>query len=177
VPVIPFNWIWASVSRKIGKKWAWNIGMFEVLVAIMLIFLFARQGGPTFFYIVVFFAGMGLSTNYVMPYAIMPDTVELDYSLHGVRREGAFYGLFNFMNKVGVAFANLLNGAILAWFGYVANVTQTEHTKLGIQLLVGPLSGVFFLAGVIVMSFYPISRKYYDTVIMPKVKEWDSKKK
>jgi glycoside/pentoside/hexuronide:cation symporter, GPH family len=123
------------------------------------------------------FGGIGFSTNYVMPLAIVPDAVELDYAQNGMRREGAFYGVFNFMNKMGVAVANFINGVILAAFGYVANVPQTEHAKLGIQLLVGPVAAVFFIAGIIVLSFYPITRKYYDTVIMPKVVEWDKKKK
>jgi glycoside/pentoside/hexuronide:cation symporter, GPH family len=176
LPVIPSIWIWTALSKRIGKKWSWNIGMAIVAVAVLVIFLWARQAGPTFFYIVMAVAGLGLSTNYVMPYAIIPDAVELDYARNGVRREGAFYGVFNFMNKVGVALANLLNGLILAAFGYVANTQQTGLSQLGIQLLVGPLSAVFFIAGIVVFSFYPITRKYYDTEIMPKVEEWNRKK-
>jgi Na+/melibiose symporter-like transporter len=52
-------------------------------------------------------------------------------------------------------------------------VAQTDLSKLGIRLLVGPAAGIFFIAGVVVLSFYPISRKFYDTVIMPKVAERD----
>ena len=69
-------------------------------------------------------AGVGFSTNYVMPFAIIPDTVELDYAEHGIRREGVFYGLWNFINQLGVAFALALNGWVLGWFGYVPNVAQ-----------------------------------------------------
>jgi glycoside/pentoside/hexuronide:cation symporter, GPH family len=175
IPVLPSIWIWTALSKRIGKRWSWNLGMALVVVAVIAIFLFARQAGPTFFYIVMAFAGLGLSTNYVMPFAVIPDTVELDYAEHGVRREGAFYGVFNFMNKVGVAFANLIGGLVLSGFGYVANADQTEHAKLGIQLLVGPFAAVFFIAGIVVFSFYPITRKYYDTVIMPKVAVWNKK--
>jgi GPH family glycoside/pentoside/hexuronide:cation symporter len=111
-----------------------------------------------------------------MPFAIIPDTVELDYAQNGVRREGAFYGVWNFMNKVGVAFGNLINGVVLSVFGYAANVDQTETSKLGIQLLVGPIGALFLVAGIVVLSFYPISRTFYDTVITPKVEEWNRKK-
>jgi glycoside/pentoside/hexuronide:cation symporter, GPH family len=176
-PALIFIPVWTMVSRKIGKKWSYNIGMALVAVAVLVIFLFGRQLGIGFFYLVMGIGGIGFSTNYVMPLAIIPDAVELDYANNGVRREGAFYGVWNFMNKVGVALANFINGVILAAFGYVANVPQTEHAKLGIQLLVGPVAAVFFIAGVVVLSFYPITRKYYDTKIMPKVVEWDKKKK
>ena len=176
VPVIPSIWIWSAVSKRIGKKWAWNIGMGLVVLAVAAIFLFAREAGPPFFYVVMAVAGIGLATNYVMPYAVIPDTVELDYATNGVRREGAFYGLFNFMNKGGAALANLISGVVLSVFGYVANVDQTETSKLGIQLLVGPIGGLFFLAGIIVFAFYPITRAYYDKEILPKVAQWDRKK-
>jgi glycoside/pentoside/hexuronide:cation symporter, GPH family len=177
VPVIPSIWMWTALSRKIGKKWCYNLGMGLVAVACLAIFLFARQGGPTLFYIIMAVAGIGFSTNYVMPFAIMPDVVELDYAENGVRREGAFYGIFNFMNKFGVAVANLINGLVLSAFGYVANASQTEGAKLGIQLLVGPIAMVFFVAGILTLSFYPISRTYYQTVIMPKVAARDARVK
>ncbi|HVP20196.1 MAG TPA: MFS transporter [Spirochaetia bacterium] len=176
VPVLVFIPAWTFVSKTIGKKWSYNIGMALVTVAVFVIFLFARQMGPTFFYGVMAIAGVGFSTHYVMPWSIVPDAVELDYAETGVRREGAFYGIWNFMNKVGVAVANVITGWVLAGFGYVANVPQTDGAKLGIQLLVGPIAAVFFIAGVIVLSFYPITRKYYQTVIMPKAAEWDRKK-
>jgi GPH family glycoside/pentoside/hexuronide:cation symporter len=176
-PALLFIPVWTLLSKKIGKKWAYNIGMAIVAIAVFVIFFFGRQLGINFFYIVMAIGGIGFSTNYVMPLAIIPDAVELDYAQNGVRREGAFYGVWNFMNKVGVALANFINGLVLAAFGYVANVPQTEHAKLGIQLLVGPVAAVFFIAGVVVLSFYPITRKYYDTVIMPKVAAWDKKKK
>ncbi|HUI70704.1 MAG TPA: MFS transporter [Spirochaetia bacterium] len=175
-PVLVFIPAWTFISKRIGKKWSYNIGMALVIVAVFAIFLFARQAGPTFFYIVMAVAGVGFSTHYVMPWSIVPDAVELDYAETGVRREGAFYGIWNFMNKVAVAVANVITGWVLAGFGYVANAAQTEPAKLGIQLLVGPIAAVFFIAGVIVLSFYPITKKYYETVIVPKVAQWEKKR-
>jgi GPH family glycoside/pentoside/hexuronide:cation symporter len=176
VPSLLFIPVWTAVSKRIGKKWSYNLGMGIVAVALLVVFLFAADRGPNFICIIMAVAGIGLSTNYVMPYAIIPDTAELDYALNGVRREGAFYGLWNFTQQIGQAFANAMNGWILAAFGYIANVEQTAQGKLGIRLLVGPVAAIFVVAGVVVLSFYPITRKYYDTVILPKVAEWDKNK-
>jgi len=109
-----------------------------------------------------------------MPYAIIPDAVELDYAQTGVRREGVFYGMWNFINQLGVAFALALNGWVLGWFGYVPNVAQDGLSKLGIRLLVGPIAAFFVVVGIVVLSFYPITRKYYDERILPKVKARDA---
>jgi glycoside/pentoside/hexuronide:cation symporter, GPH family len=161
--------IWTVASRRIGKKWAYNIGMGLFALAVTGVFLFAAGRAPYVLWLLMALAGIGFSTNYVMPYAIIPDAVELDYAEHGVRREGAFYGLWNFINQVGVAFALALNGWVLSGFGYVPNVAQDALSKLGIRLLVGPIAVLFVLIGIVVLSFYPITRKYYDERILPKV--------
>jgi GPH family glycoside/pentoside/hexuronide:cation symporter len=169
IMALAFIPIWTVISKRIGKKWAYNLGMGLFAVVVMAVFLFAADRGPVFLYVLMAFAGIGYSTNYVMPYSIIPDTVELDYAESGVRREGAFYGLWNLLNQVGVALALALNGWVLGWFGYVPNVTQTPLAKLGIRLLVGPISAVFVVVGVAILSFYPITRKYYEERIIPRV--------
>lgn len=169
VMALVFIPIWTVVSKRIGKKWAYNIGMGLFAVIVMAVFLFAADRGPVFLYILMALAGIGYSTNYVMPYSIIPDTVQLDYAENGVRREGAYYGLWNLVNQIGVALALALNGWVLGWFGYVPNVTQTPLAKLGIRLLVGPISAVFVVAGVAILAFYPITRKYYTERILPRI--------
>ena len=125
---------------------------------LVVFFAFGKDRGPQFIYIIMVIAGIGFSTNYVMPLAIIPDAAELDYAENGLRREGAFYGLWNFVLQLGQAFANALIGWILAGFGYIANVEQTASAKLGIRLLVGPVAAVFVVAGVVVLYFYPITQ-------------------
>ncbi len=161
--------VWTLVSKRIGKKWSYNLGMGLFAVAVLAVFFLAVGRGPWFLRVVMAIAGIGYSTNYVMPYAIIPDTVELDYARNGVRREGVFYGLWNFVNQLGVAFALALNGWVLGWFGYVPNVAQAPLSRLGIRLLVGPIAAVFVVVGIAVLSFYPITRKYYQAEILPKV--------
>jgi len=168
--------VWTMISKRIGKKLSYNLGM-GLFAAVVIAFFFVGKGrGVGVMYVTMAIAGLGNSTNYVMPFAILPDVTELDYSRTGVRREGVFYGLWNFTLKVGQAFATALIGLILAAFGYVPDAAQTATSQLGIRLLVGPLSAVFFIAGVVILSFYPITRKYYETQIMPKVAEWEKKK-
>jgi GPH family glycoside/pentoside/hexuronide:cation symporter len=175
VPALACIPLWTVISKRIGKRLAYNLGMALFAVAVILFFILGDGRGPIVIYVCMFFGGIGFSTNYVMPFAIIPDTVELDYAENGVRREGAFYGLWNLIQQIGQAFGNALTGWTLALFGYVANVDQTATAKLGIRLLVGPIAGVFILAGVIALSFYPITRAYYDEKILPRVAAWDRK--
>lgn len=156
---IPF---WVMVSKRIGKKHTYNIGM-GLLIAVVMMFFFTGHLNPVWYsFILLGIAGIGFSTHYVMPHAILPDVVEYDYAHHGIRREGVFYSLWTFSSKVGQAVAIGLSGWILSLFGYLPNVTQTESARFGIRLLCGPVPGFFFLIGILVLSRYPITRDYYE---------------
>jgi glycoside/pentoside/hexuronide:cation symporter, GPH family len=168
--------VWVKVSKKIGKKASYNIGMLIFAVAVLAFFFLGIPYGVKMAFIIMAVGGIGFATQYVMPYSILPDIVEFDYAERGVRREGVFYGLWTFISKLGQAFALAFSGWILGAFGYVAEAEQTSRAVLGIRLLTGPVPAAFFIAGVIVLSFYPITREYY-AEIMEKVKQRDGDNK
>jgi len=53
----------------------------------------------------------------------------------------------------------------LSAFGYIPDVAQSDLSLLGIRLLCGPIPVVFFIAGVIILSFYPITREKYEEIL------------
>jgi GPH family glycoside/pentoside/hexuronide:cation symporter len=150
-----------KVSGKLGKRPTYLIGMSIVAAACIAVFLFGHLAGIYAVYALLFVAGIGLSAHYVVPWAIVPDTIEYDYAESGVRREGTYYGLWTFMIKLGGALAGLFVGVTLSVFGYVADVQQTATSLLGIRLLVGPVTAAFFLIGNVFLYFYPIDRERY----------------
>ena len=150
------------LSKKFGKRNTYIGGMSFFAAGVLGMFFFGRQFNDIGTYITMVFAGIGLSANYVMPWSIIPDTVEHDYAEHGIRREGVFYGLWTFGIKLGQALAGFLMGVILDLFKYVPNVPQSDTSIFGIMLLVGPVTALFFVAGNIVLAFYPIDKKAYD---------------
>ena len=99
-----------KVSGKIGKRNTYIAGMSILSAAVIAFFLVGHLYGVNFAYLIMFFAGLGFSTHYVMPWSIVPDAVEYDYALSGVRREGVYYGLWTFVIKIGQAVAGLLVG-------------------------------------------------------------------
>ncbi len=157
--------VWTVIAGKIGKKKSYNIGMSIVALAVMILFFFGTRVAMEVTYFIMIFAGFGFATQYVMPYAIVPDVVEYDYAENGVRREGVFYGLWTLTSKIGQAFAIALSGWTLSAFGYVPDVVQSEVSLLGIRLLCGPIPAVFFVIGIIVLSFYPITREKYEEIL------------
>jgi len=163
--------IWVKISARIGKKASYNIGMGIFAVTVVCFFLFGHLAGVELAYVLMFIAGIGFATQYVMPFAIVPDVVEYDFADTGVRREGVFYGLWTFVSKMGQAFGIALNGWVLTWFGYQESVAgapvpvQTEAAQFGIRLLVGPIPAVFFIIGIVVLLQYPINTVRYQEIM------------
>lgn len=157
--------IWVAISKRIGKKLSYNIGMSIFAAVVILFFIFGHRAGVPFAFVTMAVAGTGFATHYVMPHAILPDVVEYDYAENAIRREGVFYGLWTFSSKLGQAIAMAVNGWVLGAFGYVALEQQTDLAKVGIRLLVGPVPALFFIAGVFVLSFYPINHAFYQRIV------------
>ena len=157
--------VWVAISKRIGKKLSYNIGMAIFAVTVMVFFFLGHILGPTFSFVVMAVAGIGFATQYVMPHAIVPDVVEHDYAENGVRREGVYYGLWTFTSKLGTALALLLSGWVLKLFGYVPEIAQTDLAKFGIRLLIGPVPAALFVAGIVILSFYPINQEFYEGIL------------
>ncbi len=163
--------VWVRISKRIGKKLSYNTGMAIFAVGVLIFFLFGHRTGVQFSYILMFFAGLGFATHYVMPFSIVPDVVEYDYAERGVRREGVFYGMWTFSSKIGQAIGIGLSGWLLSLFGYQESVagvpaaTQSESAMLGIRLLTGPVPAFFFIGGIIVLSFFPITNRKYQEIL------------
>ncbi len=158
--------IWVSISRKIGKKTCYNIGMAIMGISILLFTFLGEQLGPIWAFITMAFGGIGLSTHYVMPFSILPDVVEYDSVQNGgLRREGVFSSLWTFTSKLGQAFALALSGWLLSFFNYNPNVVPDRFTIMGIKILCGPGPVVFYIIGIIILSTYPITREYYNKMM------------
>ncbi|MBP7737433.1 MAG: MFS transporter [Spirochaetes bacterium] len=163
------------LSKKIGKKLVYAIGLLIKAFALMIIFFYGHVLGINFMYGMMFFTGIGFGFTYAMPFAIVPDAIEYDYLKTGERREGAFYSIWTWGFKIGQAFAIFVMGWILSLSGYVENVAQTPSAQLGIRLFLGPIPAAILAAGALVLYFYPINEERYRDILR-QIKEMEEKK-
>jgi Na+/melibiose symporter-like transporter len=97
--------------------------------------------------------GIGMSAVQILPWASVPDVVEVDEWKHGVRREGAYYGVVQFMYKLASGFSVAFVGWLLRLFGYLESIdgvilTQPDSALLAIRFAIGLLPGILFLISV-----------------------------
>lgn len=162
------------LAKKVGKKLVYGAGMIIIAAVCMVLFFLGHTLGVNFTFGMMLVMGVGFGFTYAMPYAIVPDTIEYDYLLTGERREGAFYGIWTWALKIGQALAVFVMGWILSISGYVAEAVQTETAQLGIRLFLGPIPAFIFVAGAVVLYFYPINEEKYKE-ILGQIKEKESK--
>jgi GPH family glycoside/pentoside/hexuronide:cation symporter len=158
---LPF-WNW--VSARIGKKLAFAIGLAIFATAVTLIAFFAPVGAITpFLLAIVIFAGVGITTCFVFPWAMLPDVVVFDILKSGKRREGLFHSIFTFAQKSVAALGIFLNAQMLAFVGYQAGVIeQTARALAGIRWMIGPVMALLLLVTAVIVLLYPITKERYD---------------
>jgi Na+/melibiose symporter-like transporter len=101
---------------------------------------------------------------YMLGWAMIPDVTEVDELVSGQRREGLYFGVMAFVQKIASAVTLQVIGLILAWIGYQPDVTQTPETLLGIRILMFEAPVVFLIPGIIIAYYMPMTREKHQTL-------------
>ena len=149
------------VSKKIGKKRTYQICFAVLGITCVIVSAAGHLLPPGAFLLLQVFGGIGVGFGYVAPFAMVPDTIEFDAVKTGERKEGAYYGMWTFISKVGMAISSFISGLILNLGGYAAKAVQTPSARLAIRLIIGPIPAVVFLCALILIHFYPLDEESY----------------
>jgi GPH family glycoside/pentoside/hexuronide:cation symporter len=150
-----------AVSKKIEKKKTYQIGFAVLSSACIIVATVGHLLPVPFFLLFMVYAGIGIGFAYVAPFAMIPDTVEYDAVRTGERKEGAYYGMWTFISKVGTALSMLISGLILKLGGYIPHAAQSPNAKLAIRLIIGPIPALIFFAALMLMRLYTLDEKTY----------------
>ncbi len=156
--------LWIYISKRTSKRTAYCLGMSIVIVSLVMIMLVGERSAALTIILFVF-AGIGLSTNWISPWAMVADTVEYSEFVTGNRKEGILYGIFYFVQKLCVAIAGFIVGKVLSGTGYNPNMAQTEKTLEGIKYLFTLIPAILLLLGVITLVFYPLDTRMHNRII------------
>ena len=160
-------WVW--VAHKLDKPRAYQLGIaFMAVVLVALSFIPAGQSNLVF--VLAALAGVGISAAHAIPLAILPDVIDWDELRRAQRQEAAYYSVITLIQKLVGALTIALTGLILSATGYMANASligaaQPASALTAIRILAGPLPAIFFIAGIVLVSFYPISRARHARIL------------
>jgi GPH family glycoside/pentoside/hexuronide:cation symporter len=117
-----------------------------------------------FFFATMVYAGIGVGFSYVAPFAMLPDVIEYEAAKSGQRKEGAYYGMWTFISKLGTALALFGSGQILELGGYISQAgegtaVQPPSVFGAIRTIIGPIPMVILVSAIVVLQFYPLDKE------------------
>lgn len=161
--VFIFLFPWKKLAEKWNKGPAYGLGLGIGALSVALTF-FLPAHNTILIFIVAFIAGLGFATNWIFPWAMVPDVIEYDQLKTGESRGGMYYGVWGFTSKLTNALAVAIAGWVLEIFRYVPNAAQSDFTLLGIRLFFGPVPAVIILIALPLLFWYPITREKHSQV-------------
>jgi GPH family glycoside/pentoside/hexuronide:cation symporter len=162
---IAMLFLWQRLARYSDKRTVFLLGAPLALIALLGLVL-VQPGQVGWMYGLGVVAGVGIATLYMMPFAMLPDVVDLDQLQTGLRREGLYFSALVFLQKLGLALALFTSGQVLSWAGFEAQGSQQPATALwAIRLLIGPMPALLLLVSLWFAYRYPISRDRHRQIL------------
>ena len=143
----------AFATATTGLPWMYVIGVAPLAAGTKMVL-----GGILFGY-----CGFGQGIMYVMMPPMVGECIDYDEIRSGRRREALYNGLNGFVLKASVGGGIFFATQSMSFWG------NSLENATGV-LLVGPIAGLFTLAGLVVMAFYPVlhvTREHEDVVPAP----------
>ena len=150
---IPF---WMRLSRRIGKKEAWTRALILGSVTFSLS-IYLHEGTWLAWMVMAVFAGCANGCTMAMAPSMMADVIDMDELETGRRREGAYFGIWSFIDKSALGVAVFVGMYALDLTGYVPNQRQDPQVLWTLRVLYCVLPAVCFATGAYLLRFYPIT--------------------
>lgn len=160
--------LWVRAAARWNKVRAYQVGI-ALLAGVLILLSFTPPGRSTIVFVLAALAGIGLSAAHVIPLAILPDCMDWDELRRNERNEGAYYSVVTLIQKMVGALTIALTGTLLTVSGYVAatngTASQPAAALSAIRWLTGPLPAAVFALGIVLVSFYPITRARHARIL------------
>lgn len=154
-------WRWAATRW--DKAPAYRAGLAIAAVGFGTVFL-AGPEDTTVVLFAVAVIGVGSAAHWILPWAMIPDTVDAG---HPELEVGVSFGVYGVMEKLTRSLALVAVSAILGLTSYEAGTDPGPGAVLAIRLMAGPIPAAFLLVGVCVLGRYPITRQRLEAIRRP----------
>jgi len=121
--------LWIAAARRLGKKKAWLLGMFFSVAAFVWAFLLGA-GDTTAFAIVCVLSGLAYGAELAIPPSLLADIVDTDARAVDARPDGAYFGVWQMIDKLNLALAAGIALPALGWLGYHPGEPQHAQSTL-----------------------------------------------
>lgn len=156
--------VWKHVVDRWEKNWAYILGL--ALCAAGLVTLYwVGPGDQRLVLGILVVIGIGMGAHWIVPFAMVPDTIDHGHMQAGERQTGMYYGLYGLMDKLARTLATVMVAGMLDVTGYVPNVAQSPTALQGITLMTGVLPAVALALAIPLLVAYPITRSRHADIV------------
>ncbi|MGI6764328.1 MAG: MFS transporter [Anaerovoracaceae bacterium] len=158
-------WVTDVLMKKFGKKMAWIIGVgSEGIFLAVMVGLLINPGQIGLIYALVVLMAVGNAAIYQVPWAMIPDCVDVTELSTGKRMDGVIFGTVAFIQKASGALGAALLGVLLTTVGYSDTAVLAPETLAGIKNIFGFLVGGLYIVTILIVLKYPLSKEKHDRV-------------
>jgi GPH family glycoside/pentoside/hexuronide:cation symporter len=158
--------LWLGLARGHEKRTCYAAGMFGTAVMLSAATFLIGPGKPLgvgkAWPLIAGYAlaGVFASALWVLPASMLADVVDQDELITGSRREGVFFGMLNFGEKVASGAAVLVGGFVLQYWVRLTpgSAIQSPLTVSRLAILYGVGPGLMLLGSIALISPYALSR-------------------
>jgi GPH family glycoside/pentoside/hexuronide:cation symporter len=146
------------VAALIGKK---NVYLLSMSLGTLLstAYYFLGKDQITLMFLFQALSNLAVGPSMAMMWSMYADTADYSEWKNGRRATGLIYSSANFAQKFGWSIGGAIGGYLLAYFGFVANVTASPETEHGVRVLFGLMPAIWSLIAVIALFFYNLDEK------------------
>lgn len=156
--------LWVKAARRVGKKNAWLGGMVMSIAAFAGAFLLG-PGDARAFGLVCALSGIAYGAELALPPSILADVVDRDRVAGTARPDGAYFGLWQFTEKLNLALAAGLALPVLGALGYRPGNAQAAMGTLSFMYAAFPC--LLKLTALAVLWAAPIERLRWQPAASP----------
>lgn len=151
------------VADRIGKKRTFLIAMLNAAVLSFVFFLLDRTN-ITLILTFQFLISINAGIIFPLVWSMYADTADYSEWKNGRRATGLVFSAASMSQKFGASIGIAMVGWILAFYGYQANIEQTEATQNGIRMMLSiyPALGALLAAGFIYI--YPLKESVLESI-------------
>lgn len=145
---------WRWITLKVGAK--------KALVASVILFAVLTLGGlaaASFLQGILMFAALGAANAGItlVREIVLSDVIDADELATGVRREGIYFGVINFVERLSLVVISGATALVLGAGRYVAGaVSQAPRAVLALRIGIPGLALASLLVFLVAMRFYPL---------------------
>jgi oligogalacturonide transporter len=151
------------IANKIGKGKTYRIGASIVVCVMLAFFVVLTPQTPNYIiYLLCAVMGLGFSAIISMPWAMLPESCDVEILCHGRDRSGAVAGMFTLIRKLIQAVVLWLFGITLATFGFDGSAAvQSDIAIMAIRVSFTFIPLILMIFGVIMSYKYKVTPKTF----------------